>query len=102
MESIVELYKIGRGPSSSHMIGPERACRFVKRKYPEANRFKAVLYGSLAKTGKGHGTDEVIRKTFYPYACEIEFNLTETNLCGSRFSKNKVWIELKRSNYELK
>lgn len=62
MESITELYKIGRGPSSSHTIGPERACRIIGEKFPDSDEFKVILYGSLAKTGKGHGTDVVIKK----------------------------------------
>ncbi|MBQ2897251.1 MAG: L-serine ammonia-lyase [Clostridia bacterium] len=74
MESLTELYKIGRGPSSSHTIGPEKACLIFKSRNKDADRFKAILYGSLAKTGKGHCTDEVIRKTFSPYECEVEFN----------------------------
>lgn len=71
MESLKELFKVGRGPSSSHTIGPEKACLLFKEKNSNATSFKAVLYGSLAKTGKGHGTDVVIRKTFYPIDCEI-------------------------------
>ena len=74
MTSIKEIYKIGRGPSSSHTIGPERACKIFKEQHPEADSFKAVLFGSLAKTGKGHGTDTVISKTFAPLPCEIEFD----------------------------
>lgn len=61
MKSLKELYRIGKGPSSSHTIGPERACRLFLSENPQAQSFKAVLYGSLAKTGKGHGTDEVIK-----------------------------------------
>lgn len=61
MKSLKELYRIGKGPSSSHTIGPERACRLFLSEYAHADRFEAVLYGSLAKTGIGHGTDEVIR-----------------------------------------
>ncbi len=80
MQSITELYKIGRGPSSSHTIGPEKACMIFKEKNPSADRFKAILYGSLAKTGKGHGTDVVIRKTFSPYECDIEFNCIDTDI----------------------
>ena len=56
MSSLRELYKIGRGPSSSHTIGPERACLRFKSEHP-ADSYKAILYGSLSKTGKGHGTD---------------------------------------------
>ncbi len=80
MESLTELYKSGRGPSSSHTIGPERACLLFKQRNAEADSFKAVLYGSLAKTGKGHGTDVVITKTFMPYPTRVELNITETNL----------------------
>lgn len=80
MESLTELYKIGRGPSSSHTIGPEKACLIFKEKNPEADRFKAILFGSLAKTGKGHGTDIVIKKTFFPYDCTIEFNYIESDI----------------------
>ncbi len=74
MESLTELYKVGRGPSSSHTIGPEKACLVFKERNKDADRYKAILYGSLAKTGKGHGTDEVIKKTFLPNECEVEFN----------------------------
>ena len=80
MQSLTELYKIGRGPSSSHTIGPEKACTVFKNNNPDADSFKAVLYGSLAKTGKGHGTDVVIKKTFAPVKCDIEFNYTENNI----------------------
>ena len=80
MSSIREIYKIGRGPSSSHTIGPEKACKIFMSGHKTADSFKAVLYGSLAKTGKGHGTDTVIKKTFLPRKCEIEFNFTKTDL----------------------
>lgn len=64
MESIREVYKIGRGPSSSHTIGPEKACKLFSEKFKDATHFKAILQGSLASTGKGHRTDYVITKTF--------------------------------------
>lgn len=80
MESLTELYKIGRGPSSSHTIGPEKGCRLVKKANKNADRFKVVLFGSLAKTGKGHGSDVVIKKTFEPIKCDVEFNYLETNI----------------------
>ena len=74
MQSLTELYKIGRGPSSSHTIGPERACIAIKKQYENADYFEVILYGSLAKTGKGHGTDSVIQKTLAPQKCNISFN----------------------------
>lgn len=73
MSSLVELYKIGRGPSSSHTIGPERACLRFKAEHP-AECYRAVLYGSLSKTGKGHGTDYVIKQTFLPAKCDVDFD----------------------------
>ena len=74
MHSITELYKIGRGPSSSHTIGPERAAKEFMARNPDATGFQAVLYGSLAKTGKGHGTDAVLIKTFAPLPCRVVFD----------------------------
>ena len=64
MKSLTELYKIGRGPSSSHTMGPEKAAKLFMERNKSAYYFKVVLYGSLAKTGKGHGTDVVLKKTF--------------------------------------
>lgn len=74
MQSIREIYKIGSGPSSSHTMGPERAIKVLKKYYKNADLFKITLYGSLALTGKGHGTDTVIEKTCAPVKCEIVFN----------------------------
>lgn len=61
MYSLKELYRIGRGPSSSHTIGPERACKLFLSENPDADAFVVRLYGSLAKTGEGHGTSRVIK-----------------------------------------
>lgn len=80
MPSLTELYQIGRGPSSSHTIGPEKACLLFQKKNPQADFFRAVLFGSLARTGKGHNTDEVIQKTFFPKKCCVEFNNEEQEL----------------------
>lgn len=60
MQSLRELYRIGKGPSSSHTIGPERACKLFLQENPTATEFTVRLYGSLAKTGEGHGTGRVI------------------------------------------
>lgn len=74
MQSLRELYKIGRGPSSSHTMGPELAVKVIKEKFSDADEFKAVLFGSLALTGLGHGTDRIIKETFLPKKCEIVFD----------------------------
>ena len=62
MRSLRELYKAGCGPSSSHTMGPEKICLYAREKYSRADAFSVTLYGSLAKTGMGHGTDRVIRR----------------------------------------
>lgn len=77
MESLRELYRIGRGPSSSHTMGPSHAAVLFRKEFPQAERFQAVLYGSLAKTGKGHLTDIAIKDAFEPLPTEILFD-TET------------------------
>ncbi len=71
MDSLKELYKIGSGPSSSHTMGPQRAAKRYKEKYPEADSYKCTLYGSLAATGRGHLTDYIIEKEFSPKKVEI-------------------------------
>ena len=71
MESLRELYRIGRGPSSSHTMGPSHAAALFKKEYPQADRFRATLYGSLAKTGRGHLTDVAIVDAFAPLPAEI-------------------------------
>lgn len=78
MYSLKELYRIGRGPSSSHTIGPERACKLFLSENPTADEFRVVLYGSLAKTGVGHGTDEVIKNTLPNVT--VEFNEKENDI----------------------
>ena len=63
MKSLKELYKIGYGPSSSHTIGPEKIAEYIKGKFPN-HYFSVRLYGSLASTGEGHGTDRVLKQVF--------------------------------------
>ncbi|MEO5628795.1 MAG: L-serine ammonia-lyase [Thermomonas sp.] len=65
--STFDLYKIGIGPSSSHTVGPMRAAaRFVEHHLAEAGRLhevvriRAEVFGSLALTGRGHGTDKAV------------------------------------------
>jgi len=64
--SVLDLYTIGIGPSSSHTVGPMRAGqRFITRLaeaglLEQTTRIEAHLYGSLALTGKGHGTDKAV------------------------------------------
>lgn len=55
-------------------MGPERAVKILKKHYAGAEEFRVTLYGSLALTGRGHGTDEVLKKTCAPLKCEIVFD----------------------------
>ena len=74
MKSIRHIYKTGKGPSSSHTMGPERAAKMFRSQNPDADAFRVVLYGSLSKTGVGHGTDRVIREVLSPLPTEIVFS----------------------------
>ena len=73
MRSIRDIYKIGKGPSSSHTMGPAFAADLFMQEHP-TDSYKAILYGSLSKTGKGHGTDRVLIDTFAPKEVEVVFS----------------------------
>lgn len=79
--SIFDMFKIGIGPSSSHTLGPWRAAqRFAeslkaKDVLTAVERVKILLYGSLAKTGHGHGTDVAVILGLVgedPETCDVE------------------------------
>jgi len=65
--SVFDIFKIGIGPSSSHTLGPWRAAQRFVQSLKEKNYLddvlsvEVLLYGSLAKTGHGHGTDIAIQ-----------------------------------------
>lgn len=79
MQSLKKLYKIGKGPSSSHTMGPQYAAEYINEQFPDAAFVKVILYGSLALTGEGHGTDKVLKDTLIK-PNEIILNTTETDL----------------------
>lgn len=68
MKSLKELYKVGKGPSSSHTMGPQKAAKIFLDKNRNAKNFEVTLYGSLAATGKGHMTDIAIKEVLEPQA----------------------------------
>lgn len=82
--SVLEIFKIGIGPSSSHTMGPMVAAnRFLDelraRDGHDVASLKVSLYGSLAFTGKGHGTDRAIVLGLAGLSPEnLEFNAAET------------------------
>lgn len=75
MKSLSKLYRIGNGPSSSHTIAPSNAAVSFKRLLEELKEkpdyIEATLYGSLALTGKGHGTDKAVIEHLSIYPCHI-------------------------------
>ncbi|PHI05312.1 L-serine ammonia-lyase, iron-sulfur-dependent, subunit alpha [Fusobacterium polymorphum] len=102
MDTLKEFFKIGAGPSSSHTIGPERATKRVKEKFPDADSYIVELWGSLAATGKGHYTDKIIIEIFKPIPVEIVWKpefVHELHTNGMKFialdkDKNQIgeWI----------
>ncbi len=79
MKSIRDIYKIGKGPSSSHTMGPAKAMSIYAAEHSDADSFEVILYGSLADTGKGHGTDKAIEMTAGK-PVKIIFNTTDRDL----------------------
>ena len=92
MESLKELYKIGFGPSSSHTMGPAIAAKRFKEKNKDATSYKVELYGSLALTGKGHLTDEIIRQVLGRDLVEIKFNYNQTYTYHANGMKFKAYV----------
>ena len=80
MKSLRELYTVGRGPSSSHTIGPTRACCLFREEHPDADRYEVTLFGSLAMTGRGHLTDVAVRDALAPVHTDILWNTERTDL----------------------
>lgn len=80
MKSIKDVYKIGKGPSSSHTMGPFKAVRHYLDSHEDTDRLHVTLYGSLAATGKGHLTDTAIQEAFETWC----FTDKETLECKNR------------------
>lgn len=74
METIRNLYRTGRGPSSSHTLGPTLAAQRFITDHDNAASYRVILYGSLAATGKGHRTDAVLASTFGKRKLSIEWH----------------------------
>ncbi|MEI6168840.1 MAG: serine dehydratase beta chain [bacterium] len=62
MPSLLGLYRIGQGPSSSHTMGPVRAARLFLSRHPGDTPVRVTLFGALAATGRGHLTDAAIHE----------------------------------------
>lgn len=71
MKSLKELYRIGKGPSSSHTMAPRAAIFRFSKKYDEAASFRVTLYVSLAATDRGHLTHLALTEAFPGKTVEI-------------------------------
>ena len=82
MKSIKDIFKIGKGPSSSHTMGPVAAMEIFLSENPDADSYEVILYGSLADTGEGHGTDKAITAVCKSAGkdCAIIWNTTDRDL----------------------
>ncbi|WP_233142879.1 L-serine ammonia-lyase [Marispirochaeta aestuarii] len=73
MKGIIDLYKPGRGPSSSHTLGPAAAAERFLEEFPGGESFDVELFGSLAATGRGHLTDQAITDVLGRERCTIQW-----------------------------
>ena len=94
MKSLIELYKIGVGPSSSHTMGPVKACEWFLSHYEGYDSYAVTLYGSLAMTGEGHGTDRAIERAFGNR--KVSIVLDKTTEC--KVHPNTMTIEAYKAN----
>lgn len=97
MLSIKSLYNIGRGPSSSHTMGPAKACQMIKEQFTYLDRYEIVLYNSFALTGKGHLTEEAITETLHPlavaFSTAIDVKRHPNTMLVKGFFENKLIVE---------
>lgn len=93
MESLTELYRIGKGPSSSHTMGPYRAAQLFATANPQADSFSVYLYGSLAKTGQGHLTDRAIEEGFGGRRVKIYFDQQTASLPHPNTFDLVAWLQ---------
>jgi len=101
MKSIKDIYKIGKGPSSSHTMGPFKSVRHYVNHHTEAKELHVTLYGSLAATGKGHLTDWACEDAFRDGKVHIEWQPKENlpmhpngmkiSVCNADGSLDDTW-----------
>ena len=101
MKSIKDIFKIGKGPSSSHTMGPAKAMGIFVSEHPGAEAYEVTLYGSLSDTGRGHCTDVAIKSMCGDTPVEIIFNsvdrdLPHENTMDIRALEGGVWSDKMR------
>lgn len=81
MKSLTHLYKKGIGPSSSHTMGPAKAAERFLERYGNEQQYEVILYGSLAMTGEGHGTDRAISGVFAKHGKTVKIIFDKQSKC---------------------
>jgi L-serine dehydratase len=98
--SVFDMFKIGVGPSSSHTLGPWKSAQIFlhsleqKNLLSEIETLEVLLYGSLAKTGKGHGTDIAVLlglSGFDPVTFDVNMIDVTTNRIKEQKKNNTGW-----------
>ncbi len=97
MFSLKSLYQVGYGPSSSHTMGPAKACQIIKDQFSYLDRYEIILYNSFALTGKGHLTEEAIMTTLSPavvsFSNAIDVKKHPNTMIVKGFFENKLMVE---------
>ncbi len=97
--SVLELFKVGIGPSSSHTLGPMVAANDFIKKLIEAKLFKQAVFirctfkGSLAFTGEGHASDRAVCLGLHGYAANDLINKDITALTNELWNKDSIVID---------
>jgi len=109
--SVFDMFKIGVGPSSSHTLGPWRAAMLCIQSIKKKTNLNAIisiqvlLYGSLAKTGKGHGTDiAIMLGLMNEDPVTIPVNSISAKIAAINASKqiclaNELWIDFQPNHH---
>ena len=92
---------MGKGPSSSHTMGPETASKLFKAEFPNAGEYIVTLFGSLSKTGKGHMTDKIIEDTFYPSKVTVIFSDADEKTLPQAHPNTMEFLALDKNKKEL-
>lgn len=106
--SVLDIFKIGIGPSSSHTMGPWKAVQRCLREYTACHDVQTItrvcidLFGSIAKTGKGHGTDLAVQLALAGYDAEtIDTSLINTYLKQIKETKKLNLLGTHEINFDV-
>lgn len=105
--SVFDIYSIGIGPSSSHTVGPMRAARAFLNELTKIDLVKSTdsivtsLYGSLALTGKGHGTDKAIILGLSGYSPESIIADEIEEILKTTRAKEKLYLHRSKDNEKI-